>query len=266
MPAGPHPVTAAPVPLPGAFFRAPIAHRALHDRDAGRPENSPAAFRAAIAAGYGIECDVQPSADGVPMVFHDYDLKRLAGRSGRIRGLSAAELKATHLPGSGDGIPTLAEMLALVAGRVALLIEVKDQDGAMGPGVGPLEAAVAAALRGYAGPVALMSFNPHSVAALAEAAPDLPRGLTTSAYAPEDWPLLTPAVRDRLRGVPDYDAVGASFISHEAADLCRPRVSDLRAQGATVLCWTIRSPGAEAEARRVAANVTFEGYAAAIPA
>lgn len=270
MAAAPHPaaraILAAPVPLPGAFLRAPIAHRALHDRTAGRPENSPAAFRAAIAAGYGIECDVQPSADGVPMVFHDYDMKRLTGLPGRIAGRTSAELGATRLLDCDEGIPTLAGMLALVAGRVPLLIEIKDQDGAMGPAVGPLEDAVAAALEGYAGPVALMSFNPHSVAALARAAPGRPRGLTTSAYAPEDWPLLTPAVRDRLREIPDYDAAGASFISHEAADLSRPRVTDLRAQGAAVLCWTIRSPAAEAEARRIAANVTFEGYAAAIPA
>lgn len=254
------------VPLPGICRRLPFAHRALHDRKAGRPENSPAAFRAAIATGYGIECDVQPSADGVPMVFHDYDLRRLTGVPGRIRGRSAAELGATRLLDAEDGIPTLAAMLALVAGRVPLLIEVKDQDGAMGPGVGPLEAAVAAALKGYAGPVALMSFNPHSVAALAEAAPAIPRGLTTSAYHPEDWPLLTPATRDRLREIPDYDATGASFISHEAADLASPRVADLKAQGAAILCWTIRSPAAEAEARRHADNVTFEGYAAPIPA
>ncbi|MCB2124566.1 MAG: phosphodiesterase [Rhodobacteraceae bacterium] len=254
------------VPLPASFLRTPIAHRALHDRKAGRPENSPAAFRAAIAAGYGIECDIQPSADGVPMVFHDYDLRRLTGVPGRIRGLSAAKLRALRLLDGDDGIPTLAEMLALVAGRVPLLIEIKDQDGDMGPGVGPLEGAVAGTLRGYAGPVAVMSFNPHSVAALAEAAPAIPRGLTTSAYAAEDWPLLTPRVRDRLREIPDYDAVGASFLSHEAADLARPRVADLKARGAAVLCWTIRSPGAEAEARRVADNVTFEGYAATIPA
>ncbi len=264
--AGPLPVAVPPVVLPAAFLRAPLAHRALHDRAAGRPENSPAAFRAAIAAGYGIECDVQPSADGVPMVFHDYDLKRLTGVAGRIAGRTAAELGALRLLDGGDGIPTLAAMLALVASRVPLLIEVKDQDGAMGPGVGPLEAAVAAALADYPGPVALMSFNPHSVAALARAAPTVSRGLTTSAYAPEDWPLLTPAVRDRLREVPDYEAVAASFLSHEAADLLRPRVADLRARGAAVLCWTIRSPDAEAQARRVAANVTFEGYAAAIPA
>ncbi|MCW3783673.1 glycerophosphodiester phosphodiesterase family protein [Defluviimonas salinarum] len=255
-----------PVSLPAAFLTAPIAHRGLHDRSAGRPENSLAAFRAAVAAGVGIECDIQPSADGVPMVFHDYDLRRLTGVPGRVGSRTAAELGTLKLLGGADCVPTLAEMLALVAGRVPLLIEIKDQDGAMGPDVGPLERAVDAALRDYAGPVALMSFNPHSVAALAAAAPDRPRGLVTSAYTAADWPLLPAAVRDRLREIPDYDRVGASFISHEAADLGRDRVAELKRAGAVVLCWTVRSPEAEAKARQVAANVTFEGYAAPVPA
>ncbi|SPH16727.1 hypothetical protein DEA8626_00238 [Defluviimonas aquaemixtae] len=254
-----------PVPLPEAFLTRPLAHRGLHDRAAGRPENSPAAFRAAIAAGYGIECDIQPSADGVPMVFHDYDLKRLTGRTGPIRGVRAADLGQIRLMDAEDGIPTLAETLALVDGRVPLLIEIKDQDGRMGPNVGLLERAVAEAIQGYAGSVALMSFNPHSVAAVAGAATDRPRGIVTSAYTEEDWPLLPAATRNRLREIPDYHLVGASFISHEAGDLARPRVAELRAEGAQILCWTIRSPEAEVEARRVATNVTFEGYDAALP-
>src|SRR5690606_17300252 len=123
---------------------------ALHDRAAGRPENSPAAIAAAIDAGYAIEIDIQPSADGVPMVFHDYDLRRLTGQPGRIRGKTAAELaRIPLLDAGGGGIPTLAEVLRLVAGRVPLLIEIKDQDGAMGPDVGPLENAVARDLAGY---------------------------------------------------------------------------------------------------------------------
>lgn len=256
---------ARPVALPPAFRRLPIAHRAFHDRGAGRPENSPGAVRAAVAAGYAIEIDIQPSGDGVAMVFHDYDLKRLTGRQGRIRGHAAAELAAMPLLDAADGIPTLADILAIVAGRVPLLIEVKDQDGGMGPDVGPLEVAIARDLHGYAGDVALMSFNPHSVAALAEAAPDRPRGITTSAYG-EDWPLLTGAIRDHLRGIPDYDRVGASFISHEVRDLARPRVAELKSAGAAVLCWTVRSPEVEAEARRHADNITFEGYRAAFPA
>lgn len=258
--------TATATALPAAFLSLPLAHRGLHDRAAGRPENSRAAARAAIAAGYGIECDIQPSADGTPMVFHDYDLRRLTGRAGRIQALSAAELGRTPLLGGDEGIPTLAAFLRTVAGRMPLLIEIKDQDGAMGAGVGPLETAVAKALAGYAGPVAVMSFNPHSVAAIAAVAPQVPRGMISSAYAPDDWPLLPAAVRDRLRGIPDIDATGASFISHEAADLTRPRVAALKSTGTAILCWTIRSPEAEAEARRIADNITFEGYAAPFPA
>lgn len=252
--------------LPAAFLTHPIAHRALHDRAAGRPENSRGAVRAAVAAGYGIEIDVQPSADGVPMVFHDYDLRRLTGVAGRIQGMTAAALGATPLLDAGDTIPTLAEVLALIGGAVPLLIEIKDQDGGMGPAVGALEQAVVRALAAYHGPVAIMSFNPHSVAAFSALAPAVPVGLTTSAYAAEDWPLLPAATRDRLRDIPDYDRTGSCFISHEARDLARPRVAALKAAGAAVLCWTIRTPEAEAEARKIAQNITFEGYLAALPA
>ncbi|MHC0051923.1 glycerophosphodiester phosphodiesterase family protein [Actibacterium sp. D379-3] len=254
------------IPLPPGFLRQPLAHRAFHDRAAGRPENSRAAVRAAVQAGYGIEIDIQPSSDGAAMVFHDYDLKRLTGAKGAVRQFKAAELDRIGLLGGEEGIPTLAEILELVAGRVPLLIEIKDQDGAMGAQVGPLEQAVAADLRGYAGDVALMSFNPHSVAALAKAAPDLPRGLTTCGYSVTNWPRLPAATRNRLRRIPDYDDVGASFISHNARDLSRRRVAELKQhKGAAVLCWTIRSPLDEARARQVAQNVTFEGYSARLP-
>jgi glycerophosphoryl diester phosphodiesterase len=248
--------------LPAAFLVRPIAHRALHDRAQGRPENSRAAVRAAVAGGYGIEIDLQPSADGVPMVFHDEALDRLTGETGPVTARRAAELGRIVLRDGDEGIPTLAEVLEIVGGRVALLIEIKDQDGQMGEGVGSLEAATARVLAGYAGPVAVMSFNPHSVAAMARLAPGIPRGLTTSAWDPADWAPVAPAVCDRLRGIPDYDRTGACFISHEAADLARPRVAELARAGAAVLCWTIRSPRAEAEARRIAQNVTFEGYRA----
>ncbi len=255
-----------PVPLPAAFLRLPIAHRAYHDVAAGRPENSRAAVRAAVAAGYAIEIDLQLSADGVPMVFHDETLERLTPRTGWLRDLTAAELAATPLTGGDEGIPTFAEILTLVAGRVPLLVELKDQTLRMAETDGTLEAATVAALAGYAGPVALMSFNPACIAHLARLAPHIPRGLTTSAYDPDDWAPLPPETCDRLRPIPDYDRVGASFISHEAADLARPRVAELAAKGAAVLCWTIRSAQAEAEARRIARNVTFEGYPAPIPA
>lgn len=253
-----------PAALHPDFLRLPIAHRALHDRAAGRPENSRAAIRAAVAAGYAIEIDLQRSADGQAMVFHDERLDRLTAATGWVQDRSAAELGAIALRDAEDGIPTLAEVLAITGGRVPLLIEVKDQTLVPGGRIGPLETATAAALAGYDGPVALMSFNPDSVAALAQLCPDIPRGLTTGSYDPEDYAPLPPALCDRRRAIPDYARTGACFISHEAADLGRPRVAELQAQGAAVLCWTIRSPQAEAEARKIARNVTFEGYLAAI--
>lgn len=236
----------------------PLAHRALHGP--GRPENGLAAVRAAVAAGYGVEVDVQPSADGVAMAFHDEVLGRMTGEVGPVAARTVRELGALTLRGGAEGIPTLAEVLAEVGGRVPLLVEVKDQDGALGPRVGALEEAVARALRGYEGPVAVMSFNPHAVAALRDLLPDVPRGLTTAAFAPAEWAPVPPETCERLRAIPDYDRLGASFISHEARDLDRPRVADLKAQGAAILAWTIRSPEEESAARRVADQVTFEGY------
>ncbi|MDB6454009.1 glycerophosphodiester phosphodiesterase family protein [Falsirhodobacter sp. 20TX0035] len=248
--------------LPPDFLRLPVAHRALHDRAAGRIENSRAAIRAAIAAGYAIEIDLQLSSDGVPVVFHDDDLDRLTDRTGPVAARTAQDLSAIPLIGGDETIPTFAEVLEIVAGQVPLLVEIKDQT----PFTGDLERATAALLKGYDGPVAVMGFNPETVVRMAELAPGIPRGLTTCDYSAEDWPHLDEAERARLRDIPDYDRAGASFLSHYHRDLDRPRVAELKAQGAAILCWTIRTPEEEREARRVAANVTFESYPAPIPA
>ncbi|WP_170425841.1 glycerophosphodiester phosphodiesterase family protein [Ruegeria arenilitoris] len=250
--------------LPEAFLTVPVAHRALHDKQDNRPENSRAAIRAAVQAGYAIEIDLQLTADNRAMVFHDYDMARLTGQSGPIQQITADQASGTKLLHADDGIPTFDEVLEIVSGKVPLLIEFKDQDGAMGASVGALERDAVRALQGYDGPVALMSFNPNSVAELARLAPHLPRGIVTGSYQPKEE-LLPHAVCDHLRGIPDFDRVGASFISHEVADLDRPRVAELKARGVPILCWTVRSPEQEAKAREVADNVTFEGYLAAHP-
>ena len=254
------------MPLPADLLRQPIAHRALHDRSAGRPENSPAAIRAAVEAGYGIEIDVQGTSDGQAVVFHDEWMERLTEATGFVKDYTAAELGQITLRHGTDTIPTLPQVLAIVAGRVPLLIEIKDQTDRMAETDGRLETAVARALKGYGGPVAVMSFNPHAVANMARLAPDIPRGITTAAYDYEGWAPLSPERCDELREIADYDRVGASFISHEAADLARPRVAALKARGAAILTWTIKSAKDEAKARQIADNVTFEGYLAQNPA
>lgn len=243
------------------FLERPIAHRALHGM--GRPENSVEAIEAACDAGYGIEIDLQLSADGEAMVFHDYDLRRLTKATGAIRHHKADELRNIHLIGTRTGIPTLPEVLDRIDGRVPLLIEIKDQDGGLGPNIGPLEEATAKALKSYSGTVAIMSFNPHSVARMASLCPDIARGLTTCDYAKEDWPLATEDRLQELRPMDDVTRLGCSFISHDRRDLGNPAVAALKSQGIHVLCWTIRSAQQEAEARAVAENVTFENYAPA---
>lgn len=248
--------------LPASFLARPFTHRALHDRKAGRVENSLKSIAAAIDAGYGIELDVQLSRDGHAMVFHDDLLDRLTDETGPVRDRSRAELETIPLTDDGGTIPALETVLALVAGQVPLLIEIKDQDGAMGHNIGTLERATCTALERYTGDVALMSFNPHAVAACAEFAPDIPRGITTSSYQGVDWPEVPQATRDTLRDIPDYDRTGSCFISHEATDLDRARVAELKAQGALIFTWTIRSPEQEAKARRIVDNITFEGYLA----
>lgn len=245
--------------LPDAFLTRPIAHRGLHNSASGVPENSCAAVRAAIERGYGIEIDLQLTADDEAVVFHDYALERLVGAPGSVREKSLTAMSRLRLVGSDQTVPSFAEVLSIVDGQVPLLVELKDQDGALGANVGPLERAVASALAGYAGPVAVMSFNPYSIFALQSLAPDMPRGLVTSAFEPVFWD--APAERlEALARIEDFDRVGACFVSHAHRTLNAPAIADLKARDVPILCWTVRSAEEEAAARQIADNVTFEGY------
>ena len=209
--------------------------------------------------GYGIEIDVQLTADGGGVVFHDYTLERLTEGVGRVRTRTRGDLATLRLTGGDETVPGLPEILELVGGKVPLLVELKDQDGALGDNVGQLQAEVARNLEHYDGPVAVMSFNPHSVSAMQTLAPGVPRGLVTGGFRPADWPASEDRLAELAR-IADFDRVDASFISHDHRDLDMAPVADLKARGVPILCWTVRSPEEEAKARRVADNVTFEGY------
>ncbi len=241
------------------FMARQFAHRGLHDRTAGRIENSPSAFEAAISAGYAIELDVQLAGDGSAVVFHDRRLDRLTAEVGPVASRSSDELGHIVLAGGNDTIPTFAAILAQIAGRAPILIELKDQTGELGPSDGRLERTVARDLRDYGGPVALMSFSASMVERLAEVAPEVPRGLTTDAFAPGQWHNVPPARLAALRRI-DAAAVGAAFISHDHRDLSSARVGELRAEKMPILTWTIRSPEEEKAALRRADAITFEGY------
>lgn len=242
--------------LPHGFFDRPFAHRGLHDRAAGVIENSLSAIRAAAAAGYAVELDVQLSADGAALVFHDDLLDRLTAETGPVRARTAAELRAIALTdGQGEMIPTLSEALAALDGA-PVVVEIKTQAE-----IGPLEAAAARALTDHAGPAAVMSFSPDAIAWFRDHAPQIPRGLVSCAYDdPEDAAGLSAETRAARARMADFDALGADFFSYGAADLPNDAVEAFRARGIPALCWTIRSPEAAAAALRHTDQITFEGY------
>lgn len=222
----------------------PFAHRGLHAP--GLPENSRAAFEAAIAAGHGIELDVQASADGAAMVFHDERLERLAERSGPIAGLARVELERIRLKDSDETIPSLAEVLALVGGRTALLIEVK----APGRAVGALARSVADALRGYRGPVAAMSFNPEVGHWFAKADPARLRGL-----------VVTEKGRKWRGGLARRLALWrskADFLAYDIRDLPSRFAEARRMNGMKVLTWTVKSFAERAKAAEHADQIIYE--------
>jgi glycerophosphoryl diester phosphodiesterase len=159
------------------LFHPPVAHRGLWSPD-GPPENSLAAFQAACAKGYGIELDVQLSADGEAMVFHDEDLERMTGVKGRLSDRTAADLSELRLKGSEERIPTLLEALAVIGHRAMVHVELKTPYGA----VGPLEQRVHEILIDHAGPVCVIGFNPYSHAWFAERFPGVLRGLDSYSY------------------------------------------------------------------------------------
>src|SRR5712692_10241359 len=162
-------------PMPGFGWPVarPVAHRGLHDAEKGVIENTPAAFEAAIAGHYGIECDLQVAADGEAMVHHDDALGRLTEGSERLDAMTTSDLKRIAFKATADRMITLGELCDLVAGRTPLVIELKsrfDRDRR-------LVLRAAAVLSGYRGAAAVMSSDPGQIAALREIAPRLPRGV-----------------------------------------------------------------------------------------
>ena len=147
-------------------------------------ENTASAFSAAVAGGYGMETDLQISADGEAMVHHDDALGRLTEGTGRLADMSTAEIKAVRFKASTDRILTLGELCELVGGRASLVLELKSRfDGDR-----RLAQRVTDVLATYAGPVAVMSFDPAMIEVVRWIAPDLTRGIVAERhFAHHEW-------------------------------------------------------------------------------
>ena len=242
------------------FINGPIAHRTLHDVKSGIPENAWEGVEEAISRGYAIEIDLQLSRDGIPVVFHDYKLNRVTDEIGFISDRRAAELEKIILKGGRKGIPRFDAFMSYIAGRVPVLIELKDQDGTLGNSPSVFETAVCKILDKYTGPVAVMSFNPFMIERCAKLSPNIPRGLITEVFKQEEWPNISKLRCNKLTKITDYFTAGATFISHDHMDLKSDEVDRLKKAGAKILCWTVRTQNEDIEARKIADSVTFENY------
>lgn len=235
----------------------PIAHRGLHDTGAGIIENTPSAVEAAIAGNYGIEVDIQLAGDGEAMVFHDDTLDRLTTASGPLAACTAAELGSIAFRATADRMQTLAALLDQVAGRTPLVVEVKSR----WDDVGPLERRVAGLLAAYRGPVAVMSFDTRSVAALREIAPALVRGVVAERFDdPAEWPMLSPGRRFAMRHLLPGFVCRPHFINYHVKAL--PAIAPFlaRSAGLPLLAWTVRSEADRKTAARWADAMVFEGF------
>jgi len=241
----------------------PIAHRGYHDVEAAAGgtgqcvENTLAAAEAAIARNFAIECDLQPTADGGVVVFHDHTLDRLTDLSGPVADKTLAAVRRARFK-NGDGlIPTLEELLDLVDGRVPLFIELKSRfDGDR-----RLEAAAVAILASYPGPVAVMSFDPASMTAMRRLAPTLPRGMLADHFTRADRLTIPFPARLAGRWLLAAPLVLPSFIAYEVNDL--PASAPLALRHffhLPLLAWTVRTDANRETSRAWADQIIFEGF------
>jgi glycerophosphoryl diester phosphodiesterase len=241
------------------WLKRPIAHRGLHDASKGIVENSVSAVRAAMGKGLAVEVDLQCAANHMPIVFHDATLDRLTSATGPVAARDPEALTQIPLHGSADCILSLPALLRLVNGHVPLILEVKStwtRDGTF-------EANIAKMLASYRGPVAVMSFDPYSVAAFREAAPFLPRGLIAERFDdPRHWPQLSLRQRLTMRNLLTATIARPNFIAYDIRAL--PALAPLVARflfGLPLLTWTVRSKEERERALLFADAMIFEGIA-----
>ena len=223
----------------------PIAHRGFHDMNKSVWENTLSAFSRAIDAGFAIECDLQYTADGVPVVFHDDDLERLCNMPGDVRAKTSSELGLLAVGGTGDHIPTLKKMIDFVNARVPIVLELKGRDG----DDEGFAASVLETLEGYNGKVPLMSFKTELLRDLRELGSPWPVGLTAEGGRAEKWE--------------PYFAIlesGIDFISYQVMHLPNPLIDKAKAMGLPVITWTVRDEAGRQKTNDFADQMTFEGF------
>ena len=262
-------------PLREPFVKVLYAHRGLHDNSTDAPENSMAAFRKAAKAGYGIECDVQMSKDGIPVIFHDFTLARVArypkgeepsdavinpdgsvGVKGKVIDYTYQELQRFHLLNSEEKIPKFEEFLKLVDGKIPLIVELKIEfkDLTVCRKANEL-------LTGYKGVYCIESFNPLGVYWYRKNRPDVFRGQLSDDFhrdKPEEFKgalyfILTNLFFNFL-AKPDFIAFNRKYPKSFSMQLCRHLYRCVTA------AWTIKDEGQLQDARKKFDIFIFDSF------
>lgn len=234
------------------FCKYKIAHRGLHTDVF--PENSLGAFENAKNLGFAIELDVRVTKDKEVVVFHDDTLNRMCGVDGAVEHFTLSELSKFKLSKSQYTIPTLQQVLDLVAGVVPIMIELKPASKH-----DHLEERVYNIIKNYKGDLAVKSFNPFSVMWFKKHAPNIPRGMLSSFL---DGVKLPSVYRKLIKSLAFFKLVKPDFISYDIHNLPNKYIEK---RGVPVLAWTIRDKNMESEAMKVASSVIFENYTPTSP-
>ncbi|MFN3234028.1 MAG: glycerophosphodiester phosphodiesterase family protein [Gammaproteobacteria bacterium] len=218
-------------------FEKPLAHRGLFSPQL--PENSLAAFQAAIDEGYGIELDVMLTKDHQVIVFHDENLERLTGVNANVSDLTYDEIKALKLQSSDERIPSLIEVLELVAGSAYLMIEIKGKEGV-------IERKVYDIIKNYVGDFSVCSFNSNILKWFRDNACDILRGQTSS------------GIFHLLFGCPKSRPHYISYDIDRMPSKCLNRL--IRLMDIPLIVWTVKNEKQLSFAKAYADNYIFEQY------
>lgn len=232
------------------IIRQPFAHRGLHGGK-GLVENSASAFKAAIAIGHGIELDVQETADGQALVFHDYALERLTGRKGNVREHVSTDLNSFTLKDNGETLFTLDHFVREIAGETAVLVEVKSNS----PSIGRLCQNVLDAIQGREMQIAIMSFNPEVCRWFAHHAPEVLRGLVITE---KDETSFFARMKGGLKRIIALARSRPDFLAYDIDSIPAPLPDKLRAAGMPILTWTVRTTEQYEKARLYTDQVIHE--------
>lgn len=241
----------------------PIAHRGLHSKKEGLPENSIGAFKAAIQKGFPIELDIHLTKDNEIVVFHDWNISRMTGFDKDITSLTKEEVSNYHLCGTEYTIPTLKEVLQLVNGRVPLLIEIKNRNYFPLYMEEKLCGILCKMMRNYEGEYAIQSFNPWSVYYMKKKLKHVPVGQLSDDYKRKKAGHFYSYIFRKLITECRFNFITKpDFVSYNVRHLPKTYLKPIKHGGdRALLGWTVRDKKYQQVAKECCDNIIFEeGY------